>query len=144
MDAENIKIFEQVKAASTTLAAIDDDTKNKVLLAVADAIADNAHALLDANANDLERMDKANPLYDRLMLTPERLEGIAADMRHVATLPSPLGHTLSLRHVLTLASMCSRFVSRAATPVCSRAARMPTAAIEPSSTSFIRCCASKE
>lgn len=97
MDAENIKIFEQVKAASTTLAAIDDDTKNKVLLAVADAIADNAHALLDANANDLERMDKANPLYDRLMLTPERLEGIAADMRHVATLPSPLGHTLSHR-----------------------------------------------
>ena len=97
MDAENIKIFEQVKAASTTLAAIDDDTKNKVLLAVADAIADNAHALLDANANDLERMDKANPLYDRLMLTPERLEDIAADMRHVATLPSPLGHTLSQR-----------------------------------------------
>ena len=97
MDAENIKIFDQVKAASTTLAAIDDDTKNKVLLAVADAIADNAHALLDANANDLERMDKANPLYDRLMLTPERLEGIAADMRHVATLPSPLGHTLSQR-----------------------------------------------
>ena len=39
MDAENIKIFEQVKAASTTLAAIDDDTKNQVLLAVADAIA---------------------------------------------------------------------------------------------------------
>lgn len=97
MDAENIKIFEQVKAASTTLAAIDDDTKNQVLLAVADAIADNAHALLDANANDLERMDKANPLYDRLMLTPERLEGIAADMRHVATLPSPLGHMLSQR-----------------------------------------------
>ena len=97
MDAENIKIFEQVKAASTTLAAIDDDTKNQVLLAVADAIADNAHALLDANANDLERMDKANPLYDRLMLTPERLEGIAADMRHVATLLSPLGHMLSQR-----------------------------------------------
>ena len=70
MDAENKKIFEQVKAASTTLAAIHHDTKNKVLLAVADAIADNAHALLDANANDLERMDKANPLYDRLMLTP--------------------------------------------------------------------------
>ena len=97
MNAQNIKKFEQVKAASTTLAAIDDDTKNQVLLAVADAIADNAHALLDANANDLERMDKANPLYDRLMLTPERLEGIAADMRHVATLPSPLGHTLSQR-----------------------------------------------
>lgn len=39
MDAENIKIFEQVKAASTTLATLDDDTKNRVLLAVADAAA---------------------------------------------------------------------------------------------------------
>lgn len=97
MDAENIKIFEQVKAASTVLATLDDDTKNKVLLAVADAIANNASALLDANANDLQRMDKSNPLYDRLLLTPQRLEGIAADMRHVASLLSPLGHTLCQR-----------------------------------------------
>lgn len=97
MDAENRKIFEQVKVASTTLATLDDDTKNRVLLAVADAIAENASALLDANANDLQRMDKANALYDRLLLTPQRLEGIAADMRHVASLPSPLGHTLCQR-----------------------------------------------
>lgn len=44
-------------------------------------------------------MDKTNPLYDRLQLTADRLEGIANDMRNVATLPSPLGivtkaHTL--------------------------------------------------
>ena len=97
MDADNIKIFKEVKAASAVLATLSDDRRNKVLLAVADAIADNARALLDANANDLERMDKASPLYDRLMLTPERLESIAADMRHVATLPSPLDHTLSQR-----------------------------------------------
>ena len=37
-------------------------------------------------------MSKENPLYDRLQLTESRLEGIAADMRNVATLPSPLGH----------------------------------------------------
>ena len=94
MDADNIKIFKEVKAASAVLATLNDDRRNKVLLAVADAIADNARALLDANANDLERMDRANPMYDRLLLTPERLEGIAADMRHVAMLPSPLGHTI--------------------------------------------------
>ena len=45
MDAENIKIFEQVKAASTTLATLDDDTKNRVLLAVADAIAPRPHTM---------------------------------------------------------------------------------------------------
>ena len=37
-------------------------------------------------------MSKENPLYDRLQLTDSRLEGIASDMRNVATLPSPLGH----------------------------------------------------
>ena len=90
-------IFKLAKAATSVLAALDDDTKNKVLLAVADAIGDNAQTLLEANALDLELMDRANPLYDRLMLTPQRLEGIASDMRHVATLPSPLGHTLCQR-----------------------------------------------
>lgn len=90
-------IFKLAKAATTVLASLDDDTKNKVLLAVANAIGDNAQTLLEANALDLELMDKANPLYDRLMLTPQRLEGIASDMRHVATLPSPLGHTLCQR-----------------------------------------------
>ena len=37
-------------------------------------------------------MSKDNPLYDRLQLTENRLDGIASDMRNVATLPSPLGH----------------------------------------------------
>lgn len=90
-------IFKLAKVATSVLAALDDDTKNKVLLAVADAIGDNAQTLLEANALDLELMDRVNPLYDRLMLTPQRLEGIASDMRHVATLPSPLGHTLCQR-----------------------------------------------
>ena len=39
-------------------------------------------------------MDKSNPLYDRLQLTPARLADIASDMRHVAALPSPLGRVL--------------------------------------------------
>jgi len=37
-------------------------------------------------------MEQSNPLYDRLQLTESRLEGIASDMRNVATLPTPLGH----------------------------------------------------
>ena len=42
-------------------------------------------------------MDAANPMYDRLQLTPSRLQSIAADMRNVATLPSPLGRVLRHR-----------------------------------------------
>lgn len=84
-------IFNKVKAASRRLGLLTDEQRNGILLSVADAITANSEMLLDANAEDLARMDKDNPLYDRLMLTEQRLKGIADDMRHVATLPSPLG-----------------------------------------------------
>ncbi len=79
------------KKASRRLALISDEKRNEVLNAVADAIKANEAALLEANADDLSRMEPSNPLYDRLQLTPKRLEDIAGDMRHVAQLPSPLG-----------------------------------------------------
>ncbi|MBR1389284.1 MAG: glutamate-5-semialdehyde dehydrogenase [Prevotella sp.] len=84
--------FEKVKRASKSLALLSDAQRNEILLAVADAIIYNKVGILDANARDLARMSKDNPLYDRLQLTESRLEGIASDMRNVATLPSPLGH----------------------------------------------------
>ena len=84
--------FEKVKRASKSLALLSDDQRNEILLAVADAIINNKQRILDANAQDLAKMSKDNPLYDRLQLTDSRLEGIASDMRNVATLPSPLGH----------------------------------------------------
>ncbi len=84
--------FEKVKRASRELALLTDQQRNEILLAVADAIVANQDALLQANAEDLARMDRENPLYDRLQLTEKRLADIAADMRNVATLPSPLGH----------------------------------------------------
>lgn len=89
------EIFRMVKVASKTLAAISDNERNEILLAVADSICKQKQRILEANARDLARMDKSNPLYDRLQLTESRLEGIASDMRNVATLPSPLGKTLT-------------------------------------------------
>ena len=86
--------FQKVKAASKTLGLLTDEQRNEVLQAVADAIIAETPALLAANAEDLAKMDKANPLYDRLQLTEQRLHDIAADMRHVSTLPSPLGSIL--------------------------------------------------
>ena len=84
--------FERVKRASKSLALLSDEQRNEILNAVADAIIYNKERILEANAQDLAKMEKSNPLYDRLQLTDSRLEGIAADMRNVATLPSPLGH----------------------------------------------------
>lgn len=88
------EIFKLTKKASRSLLELDAEKCNSILLQVADAIVAESDGLLEANAKDLAAMDKSNPLYDRLMLTPERLEGIAGDMRKVASLPSPLGRTL--------------------------------------------------
>ena len=87
--------FRIAKDASRSLALITDDKRNEILLAVADAIMENEKEILEANAKDLSRMDKENPLYDRLQLTPKRLADIAGDMRNVAALPSPLGKVIS-------------------------------------------------
>ena len=84
--------FKQVKRASKRLALLTDLQRNEILLAVAKAITDHKERILKANAEDLSKMSTDNPLYDRLQLTDSRLEGIAADMRNVASLPSPLGH----------------------------------------------------
>ena len=83
--------FKRVRQASRSLVLTPDEQKNRALLAVADAIDANRDALLEANAEDLARMEPTNPLYDRLKLTPARLADIAKDMRNVAALPSPLG-----------------------------------------------------
>jgi glutamate-5-semialdehyde dehydrogenase len=87
-------IFNSAKEASIDLALLDNETINKVLLAVADKAISETDTILAANAKDLSRMDTANPMYDRLKLTRERIEGIAGDTRDVATLPSPLGKVL--------------------------------------------------
>ena len=86
--------FKKVKEASKTLATISDEERNNILLAVADSIEVNIPQIIADNAIDLARMDKDDPMYDRLQLTEKRLHDIAADMRHVSTLPSPLGRIL--------------------------------------------------
>lgn len=86
--------FKKVKNASKTLATISDEKRNEILLAVADSIESNIPQLIASNSLDLARMDKSNPMYDRLQLNAKRLQDIAADMRHVSTLPSPLGRVL--------------------------------------------------
>ena len=83
--------FRPIKQAGGALALVDDAKRNLVLEHLADAILENQQMLLDANKKDLEQMNSQDPLYDRLQLTPERLQGISSDMRHVASLPSPLG-----------------------------------------------------
>ena len=84
-----------VLKASRKLNLVSVDRINQILLDVAAAAIENTDFILQENAKDLNRMDSNDPKYDRLMLTADRIKGIASDIRNVASLPSPLGRILS-------------------------------------------------
>lgn len=86
-----------VKQASRTITALTDSQRTALLMRLADEVDASHEELLDANATDLARMERTNPLYDRLQLTGDRLTAIAGDIRHVATLPSPVGEIIGER-----------------------------------------------
>ena len=88
---------EDIKTASRLLASCSESEINALLVDIADELERRIPEVLEANAKDQARMDPANPMFDRLVLNEERLRGIAADTRKVATLPSPLGRTLEER-----------------------------------------------
>ena len=67
-------VLHDVRKASSRLALLDEKQINEILLAVADAAMEHCEDILKANVEDLGRMDVANPKYDRLKLTRERLE----------------------------------------------------------------------
>ncbi len=88
---------EQVVEASRKLNLVSTEDKDALLLALADETEKSIGEILSANALDLEQMERTNPLYDRLLLTEQRLKDIASDMRKVASLPSPLNRLLESR-----------------------------------------------
>ena len=89
------ELFRSVRLASRKLNLIDENKINAVLCRVADAAVAHTADILEANKQDLARMEPSNPKYDRLMLTEQRIADIAADMRRVSQLPSPLGRVLA-------------------------------------------------
>lgn len=82
---------ESALAASRTLNLTSAGQIDKVLLDLADTAEAATGIILEANAADLAAMEPTNPMYDRLLLTPERIAGIAADIRSVSQMASPLG-----------------------------------------------------
>ena len=84
------------KAARKQINALTTDQKNAALNAMADALIANQEAILAANAEDLAAAKGNVPdvMLDRLLLTPARIEGMAAGIRDVAKLPDPVGLVL--------------------------------------------------
>ncbi|MDB5030264.1 glutamate-5-semialdehyde dehydrogenase [Mucilaginibacter sp.] len=86
--------FENAQIAARKL-NITSETINQVLKDLAAEAILQTNYLLEENQKDLDRMDSANPNYDRLKLTAVRIQDIAKDIINVAGLENPLGHILS-------------------------------------------------
>lgn len=94
MKMELKETFEKSLSASRALNLLDEGFINSVLLQLADKTLEKTDFILEENKKDLDRMDESDPMYDRLMLSRERIEAIAADIKNVASLPTPVGETL--------------------------------------------------
>lgn len=90
------EILEQAKSVKSVLASLDTQTKNEVLLKMADALLENADEILSENAKDIERAKGtvSDVMLDRLALSEDRIKGMADGIRQVATLPDPVGEVL--------------------------------------------------
>lgn len=99
MDATALvaQLAQNARLAARTLAAASSDERRSALEVIALTIEASVDEIIAANAEDLARADgegMASSLRDRLLLTPERVQGIAHGARQVSQLPDPLGRTL--------------------------------------------------
>ncbi|RPK69467.1 Gamma-glutamyl phosphate reductase [Streptomyces sp. ADI96-15] len=87
----------RAQEAAADLAALPRAVKDDALRAVADALGARSEEIVAANAGDVRRAEEAGTaasVVDRLTLTADRVRAIAADVRHIVTLPDPVGEVV--------------------------------------------------
>jgi len=88
------------RQAARQLARLSAAVKDRALLNIAEALLERQADVLAANRQDMEAGRQAGlteALLDRLLLSPERLAAMAADVRQVAALPDPVGEVFDMR-----------------------------------------------
>ena len=89
----------KAREAALILANVTSEDKNRWLSAMADAVEKNAPELMRVNAVDMEKAAAkgvSGAMLDRLKLNDQRIKGMADGLRHVVTLPDPVGEKLSV------------------------------------------------
>ncbi|MBT3865100.1 glutamate-5-semialdehyde dehydrogenase [Candidatus Peregrinibacteria bacterium] len=85
------------KAQTASRKSLSLTKRNQVLKNLMKNLKKSSKEIVKANAKDLAKMSPTNSLYDRLLLTPERIDAICADIRTVISLPDPTGKTIEKR-----------------------------------------------
>ena len=100
MENEIIKLAQKSREASRHLASLDTNKKNDLLLSMADELLNHEKEILSANAKDIQFGKEKNlspAMLDRLLLTPDRIKGMAKAVREVVDLPDPVGKMSDMR-----------------------------------------------
>ena len=84
----------QARSAARELALLEENQKNRILIEIADQLASNSAAVIEANQDDVEEARNAEMpehMIDRLLITDDRLNSIINDLRRVTELSDPVG-----------------------------------------------------
>jgi glutamate-5-semialdehyde dehydrogenase len=95
--SEVLEAARRARTAAAGLAPLERQAKDAALLAMATALEGAVDDVLAANARDVDAGREAGTsasLLDRLTLTPARVTAMADGLRHVATLPDPVGEVV--------------------------------------------------
>ena len=95
--SEVVEVATRARAAAAGLAPLPRKAKDAALRAMADALVRRADEVLAANAQDVaagREGGTSEAMLDRLALTTARIEAMADGLRHVATLPDPVGEVV--------------------------------------------------
>ncbi len=90
------ELLTRSRAAARSLALLNENKKNEALYAIADGLEKRADEILEANKKDAQAAKEklGEVMLDRLLLTKERIKGMADGVREVAALPDPVGRVL--------------------------------------------------
>lgn len=91
--------FQNAAKAAQILKNEAASKRDKFLEVLAKKLTDNMELILNGNQKDLEKMNRENPLYDRLKLDEKRIEAISASLTEVAEMDDPLGAVLEERDI---------------------------------------------
>ena len=95
-------LAQNARASVPALRRSTSEQRNSFLAALAFGLRSQISAIVEANTLDLQAAIDSGltpALLDRLRLDPGRIEAMASDVEHVATLPDPLAQRFDLREL---------------------------------------------
>lgn len=94
-----LPLLQKTQQASASVRRLSDAQRSDLLNELAAIVEQSKALIMSENQKDLDLMDKADPKYDRLLLTESRIQGLADSLREVALLPDPTGEILKERNL---------------------------------------------